>query len=114
MDIVIEFRSCKGPGVICDWVNLIVFRRNGRQNCGEGVVGGVGFNNKGLTGDPVGEDWCGSESLFEEIEGIPAFLREIPRSGLFSEASQRNGDIRVIENEMSVKVGKNRGKTGRP
>ena len=38
MDIIVEFRGCKGAGVESNWVDFIVCRRYCGENGGEDVV----------------------------------------------------------------------------
>ena len=79
----------------------IVHGKNGRES----VVRSVSFHDQRLVGNPVREDWSGSERFLEKFESGVAFRREVPCSTFPCEPSKRNCDFRVIMNESPIEVG---------
>ena len=53
MGLVIEFRGGDGARVKSDWVNFTIREYNG-ENCGDGIVRGICFNNHRCVWYPVG------------------------------------------------------------
>ena len=50
--------------------------------------------------------WCGGEGFLQCVESGAAFVREIPSRAFVGEAGERNGDVRVVQNEMSIEISK--------
>jgi hypothetical protein len=83
MGVVVQFRDSEGPGVESHGVDLSILR-NGGKDCGNGVIGCIGFNDKRSVGVESGKDRSGCECFFERIEGFTACVIEVPRSGFAS------------------------------
>ena len=78
---------------------------HGKNGC-ESVIRSVGFHDQRLVGNPVREDWSGSEHFLEKFKSRVVFRCEVPCSTFLCEPGKRNCDFRVIMNESPVEVGK--------
>ena len=99
MNVVVQLSAGKGMGMESDRVKFavqIVHGKNGRES----VSRSVSFHDQRLVGNPVHEDWSGSERFLEKFESGVAFQREVPCSTFPCEC-----DFRVIMNESPVEVG---------
>ena len=104
MNVVVQLSTGKGLGMESDRVKFtvrIVHGKDGRES----VIRSVGFHDQRLVGNPVREDWSGSERFFEKFTSGAAFLSEVPYSTFPCEPGERNCDFRVIMNESPVEVG---------
>lgn len=104
MDIVVEFRSSESVGVEHHWANLAIWAGNG-ENAGDSVVGGISLDDDQSTWNPMSEDRSGSEGTFELLER-GTVVGENPRSVFLRESSQRDNNVRVVEDELAVEIGK--------
>ena len=104
VDIVVEFRGGKRPGVECDQMNF-VFETYGDDGS-EGVVGGISLNDNRNVRDLLGQCWSRGEDLLEGVEGFLALFGPDPRSGRTSEAGEGDRNIRVERNEATIKISK--------
>ena len=104
MYIVVELRGGEGPGVKSDRVDFGIVRRCDRENGGEGVVEGIGFEDDLCIWNPVGQYRGHGKGLFEGFKGFPAFRSEVPSDPLSSQTHERNCNIGVVKNESSIKV----------
>ena len=103
VDIVIELRAGEGAGVESDWVEFIFGSEDG-EDCSEGVVGGISFNDNLGVRNPMGKNRSRSESLLERPEGFPTSIGEVPSYTFPSESGERNYDVRIFLNEAVIKV----------
>ena len=105
VDVVIELQSGEGAGVKSDRVEFPVRSYCG-ENCTQGVVGGIRFDDELSARGIMGEDRSSSKGCFEAVEGLATSGSEVPRCILASKVSKGNGDAGVVANEMSVEVSK--------
>src|SRR6266481_9960949 len=68
MNIIVAFRLVKHAGMESNWVQLAGRCRNREYGC-EHIVGGIGLDCDWCVWHPVGENWSGSESLLQGLEG---------------------------------------------
>ena len=95
MNVVVQLSTRKGSGMESNRVKFtvwIVHGKNGRER----VIQSVGFYDQRLVGNPVREDWSGSECFLEKFESGVAFRCEVPCSTFPCEPSKWNCDFRVI------------------
>src|SRR6266545_5349421 len=83
---------------------FVIFRYN-VENGGEGVVGGVSLDDNRAVWDPVRKDWSRGKRLLERLEGCACLVTEQECSSLAGEAGERNNNVRVVENEATIKIG---------
>ncbi|KIK78553.1 hypothetical protein PAXRUDRAFT_163699, partial [Paxillus rubicundulus Ve08.2h10] len=88
MGVIVEFRSGEGPGVECDRAEFDIRAADGKD-ASDGIVRGVSLNDDRGIRHPM-----------------PAFVGEVPQGIFVSEASERNNNVRVVINEMTIEVGK--------
>jgi len=105
MCIVILLSVREGTGMETYGMDLAI-RGKGRNNTCKGIVQGVGFDKDWSIGRPMHEDWSLGKSLLEGAEhgvglGIP-----VPRRVFVGEVSEGYNDVRIVEDETSVEVGK--------
>src|SRR5882724_13018577 len=105
MDIVIEFRGRKCPGVECNRVQVTIGIHNGKDSS-ECIVRGVSLHCNMSVRDPMGKDWSCGESLFKCFKGGMALIREMPGGTLVGKTHERDCDFRISINEMMVEIGK--------
>ena len=85
-------------------VKLAILSGNG-EDCREGIVQGIGFDDNRSVWDPVSKYWGSGECFFEYVEGFAGLLGELIRDPLTSEMSERDHNIRVVENKTSIEIG---------
>ena len=85
VDVVVELRWGKSPRVKGNQMNFAISRRYGGKDSREGIVRGIHFNDKRCAWNPVGQDWCSDEGLFQQCESRAALIREVPSSTFISE-----------------------------
>jgi len=105
MSIIILLGVHEGTGVETYRMDLAI-RGKGRNNTCKGIVQGIGFDKEWGIRGPMCENQSLSKSLLEGVEhgvglGIP-----VPRYVFVSEVSKRYNNVRIVENEMSIEVGK--------
>ena len=105
MDVVVEFRSGEYPGVEGYGVDLIIFSYNG-ENSSKSVVWDIGFHDELCIQDPMHKDRSRGEDLFQGIKCYPTIIVKVPQSVLSSKTSEWKDYVWIIENEMTVEVGK--------
>ena len=106
MDIVVEFRGCKGVGVESNGVDFIVHWRYHGEDGSKGVVQHIHFDYEWRACNPVHQHWCGGEGFLQCVESGAAFVREILSGALAGEVGEQNGDVRVVQNETPVEISK--------
>ena len=84
-------------------MNFIFFVYN-KKDCSESIVQGISFHNKLSIRNSISEDRSGSECFLERVESILTGGVELPRNILPGEACQWNDNVRVVEDELAVKV----------
>jgi len=85
-------------------VKLAILSGNG-EDCREGIVQGIGFDDNRSVWDPVSKYWGSGKCVFEYVEGFVGLLSELIRDPLTSKTSERDHNIRVVENETSIEIG---------
>src|SRR5882724_8105158 len=105
MDIVIEFRGRKCPGMECNRVQVAIGSRNGKDS-GECIVRGISLNCNLSVWDPMGKDRSCGESLVKCFKGRMALIREMPGGTLSGKTHKQDCDFRMSINEMTVEIGK--------
>jgi len=103
--IIVQLRSSQGPGVVGDRTNLSIGASD-RQDASDGVVGGISFHDDRGIQNEVGKDGRSGEGVLESIERASTVLREVPRSIFPGEPGKWNHNIRVVEDEPAVEIGK--------
>ena len=103
VSVVVELRGSKSPGVISHRVDFTGVCFNG-EDVTKGVVRGVSLNNDRSIRDPMSEDRCGGKGRFQEFEGTPSLVHEIPRSSLLGKPCEWNHNVRVPGDKSPVKV----------
>jgi len=88
-----------------DRVEMTIFGGDG-EDCHEGIVRGISFDDDWLIQDPVSKYWDSGECFFEYVEGFAGLLGELIRDPLTGKTSEGDHDIGVVENETSIEVGK--------
>jgi len=86
MRIVVKLCSGEGVAVVRDQVDVVVIHSY-REDAGDGVVGGIGFDYQRKRWVKVVEDRSQDERLFEEPEGLFAGGRPGPFGVLSHESS---------------------------
>src|SRR6266571_5103342 len=87
-----------------DRVEMTIFGGDG-EDCREGIVRGISFDDDRSVRDPVSKYWGSGECFFEYVEGFAGLLGELIRDLFTSETSEGDHNIGVIENETSIEVG---------
>ncbi|KIK75997.1 hypothetical protein PAXRUDRAFT_74074, partial [Paxillus rubicundulus Ve08.2h10] len=105
MGVIVEFQSGEGLGVECDRAEFIIWAVDGKDTS-DGVVRGVSLDNDRGIRNPMSKNGSGSEGIFQVPESGAAFIGEVPRSVFPSEVSKQNNNVRIIEDEAAVEVGK--------
>jgi hypothetical protein len=62
MSVIVQFGGIKGVGIECNWMDIIVWSLGG-ENCHNGIVGSISFNDNRSIRHPVQEDRSSSESI---------------------------------------------------
>ena len=62
MGIVVQLRGGQSPRIVGDGLELRIGANNG-QDTGDSIVQGIGLNHTRSVGNPMSEDWSGSEGL---------------------------------------------------
>ena len=73
-------------------------------DCGEGVVRGISFNNR-LVQDAVSENGSHGKGFLQQIEGFLSLIGKLEWDPFTGEAGERDNDIGVVENDVSVEIG---------
>src|SRR5882724_7679744 len=105
MDVVIEFRGRKCPGVECNRVQVAIGSHNGKDS-GECIVRGISLDCNLSVQNPMGKDRSCSESLFKCFKGRMALIRKVPGGTLVGKMHKWNSDFGISINEMKVEIGK--------
>src|SRR5882724_9360163 len=105
MDIIIEFRGRKCPGVECNRVQVAIRSRNGKDSS-ECIVRGISLDCNLCVRDPMGKDQSCGESLFKCFKGGMALIKEMPGGTLAGKTHERDCDFRISINETTVEIGK--------
>src|SRR5882724_3111845 len=92
MDIVIEFRGRKCPGVECNRVQIAIGSRNGKDS-GECIVRGISLNCNSSVRNPMGKDRSCGESLFKCFKSRVALIGKMPKGTLVGKTRKRNCDF---------------------
>ena len=103
MCVVVQLCHSESARVKGNWVNFIIFINNG-EDCSESIVRGIGFHNELSIGNPMSEDRGGGKCFLERVESILTGGVELPRNVLPGETCQWNDNVRVVEDELAVKV----------
>ena len=56
MSVIVALSVSEGVGMESNRVDFII-RRHDRNDASQGIVGSVGFNQHGMVGRPVSQDW---------------------------------------------------------
>src|SRR5882724_7897881 len=105
MDIVVEFQGRKGLGVECNWVQITIGSRDGKDS-GACIVRGISLDCNLSVQDPMGKDRSCGESLFKCFKGRMALIRKMPRDTLVGKTCKWNCDFGISVNEAMVEIGK--------
>src|SRR5882724_2142379 len=101
MDIIIEFRDRKRPGVECNRVKVTIRSHNGKDS-GECIVRGVSLDCDLSVRDPMGKDQGCGESLFKCFKGRVALIGEMPGGTLVGKMRKQNCDFGIsVKNGFS-------------
>ena len=103
MCVVVQLRRSESVRVKGNWMNFIIFVNNG-EDCSESIVRGIGFHNELSIGNPMSKDRSRGKCFLERVESIYTGGVELPRNVLLGEACQWNDNVRVVEDELAVKV----------
>jgi len=103
MYVVVQLCHSKSARVKGNWMNFIIFINN-REDCSKSIVRGISFHNELSIRNPMSEDRCRNECFLERVESILTGGVKLPRNVLPGEACQWNDDVRVVEDELAVKV----------
>ncbi|KAG6867219.1 hypothetical protein C0993_005547 [Termitomyces sp. T159_Od127] len=106
MDVIIELHGDHRVGVEGDEPELTTTGVHLQEYTGDGVVGGVTFENNREGGIKVVEDGGRGEGFFEEGEYALALAVTVPQGILSHELVEGFSDPGVIINEPAVEVGK--------
>ena len=106
VDVVVGLRWGKSPRVEGDWMNFAISQRYDGKDSSEGIVQGICFNDKQGAQNPVGQDQCSGEGLFQWHESGVALIGEVPSSTFMSEMGEWNGDCGVFWNKTLIEIGK--------
>src|SRR5438309_11034083 len=87
-----------------DRVEMTIFGGDG-EDCREGIVRGISFDDDRSVRDPVSKYWGSGECFFEYVEGFTGLLGELIRDPLTSEMSEGDHNIGVVKNETSIEIG---------
>src|SRR5882724_4353649 len=105
MDIVIEFRGRKCPGMECNRVQIAIGSCNGKDS-GECIVRGISLDCNLSVRDPMGKDRSCGESLFECFKSRMALIGEMPWGTLAGKTHERDCDFGISIDETTVEIGK--------
>ena len=86
-------------------MNFIVGGADG-EDCTKSIIRGIGFDNNRCVGNPMHKNRCCCESFLQSIESIVSGIGEMPWSVLLSESGEQNCDVGVVQNKMTVEIGK--------
>ena len=103
--VIVQLRSSQGLGVEHYQTDLSIGAGD-RQDTSDSVVRGVHFHNDRGVWNKVSEYRHGSEGVLESIESALTVLRENPRGILPGEPGKRDHNVKVVENEPVIEVGK--------
>jgi len=103
MCIVVQLHCSESTRVKGNWMNFIIFINNG-EDCSESIVQGISFHNELSIGNPMSEDRYRGECFLEKVKSIYIGGVELPRNVLLDEVCQWNDNVRVVEDELAVKV----------
>ena len=103
MGVIIEFQGTEGAGMEShgvDFTGISLDEKDGTQS----IIGGIGFYDDRFIGDPMGQDRCRGESGFQGSEGFPGSIGKVPWDTLAGQLGKQNHDVRIIGNEVAVKI----------
>jgi len=103
MCVVVQLCRSESARLKGNWVNFIIFINN-REDFSESIVRGIGFHNELSIGNPISEDRCRGKCFLERVESISTGGVKLPRNVLPGEVCQWNDNVRVVEDELAVKV----------
>jgi len=103
--VIVQLWSCQGLGVESNQTDLSICAGN-RQDTSDCVVRGIRFHNDRGVWKKMSEYGHGSEGVLKSIESASTVLGEDPRSIFLGELDRRDHNVRVIEDELAVEVGK--------
>jgi len=84
-------------------VNFIIFVNNG-EDCSKSIVQGISFHNELSIRNPMSEDRYRGKCFLERVESILTEGVKLPRNVLPGKVYQWNDNVRVVEDELVVKV----------
>jgi len=86
-----------------NWVNFIIFVNNG-EDCSKSIVRGISFHDELSIKNPMSENRCRDKCFLERVESILTGGVKLPRNVLLDKTCQWNDNVRVVEDELAVKV----------
>ena len=99
----LQLRCSESTRVKGNWVNFIIFINNG-EDCSKSIVRDISFHNELSIGNPMSKDRSGGKCFLKRVESILTGGIELPRSVLLDEVCQWSDNVRVVEDELAVKV----------
>ncbi|KAG6897125.1 hypothetical protein C0993_007774 [Termitomyces sp. T159_Od127] len=102
----VELRGDHRAGVESNGLELVTARVLLQEYTGNGIVGGVAFEDDGERGVEVAEDGGGGEGFLEESEYTLALAVSVPSGVLPCKPVEGFGDPRVVIYELAVEIGK--------
>jgi len=87
MCIIVQLHRSKSMRVKGNWVNFIIFIKNG-EDYSENIVQGIGFHNELSIGNPISKNRCRDKCFLERVESILTGEVELPRNVLLGEMCQ--------------------------
>jgi len=103
MCVVVQLCCSESAGVKGNWVNFIIFINNG-EDCSKSIVRGISFHDELSIRNPMSEDGSGGKYFLERVESIYTGGVKLLRNVLPGEVCQWNDNVRVVEDELAVKV----------
>jgi len=103
MCVIVQLCRSESARVKDNWVNFIIFINNG-EDCSESIFQGISFHNELSIGNLMSEDRSGDKCFFERVESILTGGVKLPRNVLPGKACQWNDNVRIVEDELAVKV----------
>jgi len=103
MCVIVQLCHSESVRVKGNWMNFIIFVNNG-EDCSESIVRGISFHNELNIRNPISKDRSRGKYFLERVESIYTGGVKLPRNVLLGKACQWNDNVRVVEDELAVKV----------
>jgi len=101
--IIVQLHCSESVRVKGNWMNFIIFINNG-EDCSKSIVRGISFHDELSIGNSMSKDRSRSKCFLERVESISTGGVKLPRNVLPDEVCQWNDNVRVVEDELVVKV----------